>query len=169
MAKKTIQLTESVLRKIVSKTVKKLMNEGFSDGQSIEEVIMSLYKFGAELNMNKDAANWSIRGIGSVIMESCKKIMELYKKEPVKATFDNEFNKKAREFGELKEDYNPNPSFWIEDEGDGSVLGYYNDDKEAIEDAKEMAERARPYGRFLVKDRDENVIFDTDPSMSYKI
>lgn len=97
--KKNLNINEKKLKKIVSESIKKVVTEGFCDDESIEDIIMDLYNFGAELQLNKDAVHWSVKGVGSVIMESCKKIMELYKEKPCKDMFDGEFNKKIKDLG----------------------------------------------------------------------
>lgn len=65
----------------------------------------------------------------------------------------------------LNETYDPNPKYYIEDEADGSTRGYYNDLEEAKMDAREMG---RNGGKYLVVDREGNVVYDTNPGVSYK-
>lgn len=90
-------INDNLINKIVKESIDKVINEGFEEGTSLENLIMKLYDFGAELNLNKNAKDYSVRGIGSVIMESCRKMMEIINKKPMNAEFSNEFSKKAKE------------------------------------------------------------------------
>jgi hypothetical protein len=54
-------------------------------------------------------------------------------------------------------------TYYIEEEASGATVGIYTDDLQgAIEDAKQLG------GKHLVKDYDDNVLFDTMPNVSYK-
>jgi hypothetical protein len=70
----------------------------------------------------------------------------------------------------IKESYS-DIAYTLEDEASGEVYANYHEDEldDAINDAKEMARKSRPYGKFLVVDKNDNVVFDTDPKVSYKI
>jgi len=70
----------------------------------------------------------------------------------------------------LKESYS-DVAYTLEDEASGAVYANYHEDEleDAINDAKEMAQKSRPYGKFLVVDSNDNIVFDTDPNVSYKI
>lgn len=71
----------------------------------------------------------------------------------------------SRVISNINEAYDPNPKYCIEDEADGSTRGYYNDLYEAIMEARKMG---RNGGKYLVVDREGNVIYDTNPGVSYK-
>lgn len=57
-----------------------------------------------------------------------------------------------------------NEMYYIEDEGDGAIYANVSDKDEAIADAQEMAANG---GHFLVKDENDEIIFDTG-GPSYK-
>lgn len=69
----------------------------------------------------------------------------------------------------LSETYSSNASYYIEDEGDGSTKGLYDDLDDAIADAEELARKSRLNGRFLVINaKTEEIEFDSNPNISYK-
>ena len=67
-------------------------------------------------------------------------------------------------YNTIKESVYGDEMYFIEDEADGATYSNVADKEEAIADAKEMAKNG---GRFLVKDREDNVVFDTG-GPSYK-
>lgn len=99
MKNEKMTLTEQDLQYLVTEATKRVISEGFEDGSSLETVVMKLYNFGAKLNIGKEYQNISIRGVGSIIMECCRKIMELYKNKDMRTEFSSEFSKIANKNG----------------------------------------------------------------------
>ena len=67
-------------------------------------------------------------------------------------------------------EWNESPNYTLEDEADGAILGNYDNIDDAIEDAKQLKQKSRPYGKYIVRDcNTDEIVFDTDPNISYKI
>lgn len=67
-------------------------------------------------------------------------------------------------------EWDANPNYTLEDEADGAILGNYDNINDAIEDARQLKQRSRPYGKYIVRDcKTDEIVFDTDPNISYKI
>ena len=92
MKNEKMTLTEQDLQYIVTEATKRVINEGFEDGSNLETVVMKLYNFGAKLNIGKEYQNVSLRGVGTIIMLCCQKIMELYKEKDLRKEFSDEFS-----------------------------------------------------------------------------
>ena len=54
--------------------------------------------------------------------------------------------------------------FRIIEEASEATIGYYDNPEEAIEAAD-----AIPSGKYLVLDSEDNIIYDTNPNITYKI
>lgn len=60
--------------------------------------------------------------------------------------------------------------YTLEDEASGEVIECYSDAsdlEEAIDDANKLASKYKE-GRFLVKDNDDKIVYDTNPGVSFK-
>jgi hypothetical protein len=95
-------IDDKLVKKVVEESIDKAINEGFEDGTTLEGLIMKLYDFGADLNINKDMRNISIPGIGSVIMTTAQKMLELVKNQNLTGQFKNEFSRNVQKFGNKK-------------------------------------------------------------------
>lgn len=54
--------------------------------------------------------------------------------------------------------------YYIQDEASEEILGNYNDLEDAINDAKNIG-----IGKHFVVDDIDNILFDTNPGVSYKL
>jgi len=99
--KKIIKINEEQLGKIVKSAVTKVLNEDspfkkFEEGTNLGDLIMKLYQFGVDLNTDK-----SLKGnpqmIGSIIMETCKRMMELYNNKDMENDFKTEFARRKKQ------------------------------------------------------------------------
>ena len=52
----------------------------------------------------------------------------------------------------------------IIEEASEAVIGYYDNEEEAVEAANSI-----PSGKYLVVDEEDNILYDTEPGVSYKI
>lgn len=95
-------IDDNLIKKVVKESIDKVINEGFEENTTLEDLIMKLYNFGAELNISKDAKTMSIHGIGSVIMTTAQKMLELVKNQNLTGQFKTEFSRNAQKFGNKK-------------------------------------------------------------------
>lgn len=95
-------IDDKLVKKVVQESIDKAVNEGFEDGTTLEGLIMKLYDFGAELNINRDLRNITVPGIGSVIMTSAQKMLELVKGQNLTNQFKNEFSRNIQKFANKK-------------------------------------------------------------------
>ena len=180
MTKKVIRLNESDLHNMVKESVKRILKEGYLAkdkpitydlGNGGEDKYQTLRYNGIAVGTVDHTHKHVTPAHGYFYPHPISKMLMAYaKKLGYEYAFDDNWEKaKNSKKKTLKEGWNSNSAYALEDEASGAVYMYYAEEdlEEAIEDAKKKRIHG---GCYVVRDcRDDSIVFSTDPDVTYKI